>query len=72
MENNLLLAKIAASKREVLEAERCLRAALRGTRHAPRAQKTTVTAVVREALMGLRTARAHLEALGRLVPASES
>ncbi len=64
----LLRAKIEISRREVAEAEEHLSKVLGATRKgAPRAEKTTVTEAVREALAKLRAARAELDEVAKIV-----
>jgi len=63
----ILLAKITASKQEVADAEKKLTKVLRATTKSPRAEKTTVTETVKEAIAKLRAARTELEELGRIV-----
>ncbi len=67
MNKKKLIAKIDASKGEVLEAEERLTQVLQATKNLPRAEKTTVTESLREALAKLRAARKDLEELGDLV-----
>jgi vacuolar-type H+-ATPase subunit D/Vma8 len=68
---SLLLSKIATSKKEVLEAEEHLSSVLKDAQGGPRAQKTTVTEVVREAIAKLRNARTDLEDLDKLISGKE-
>jgi hypothetical protein len=67
MDKKLLLDRIEASRHEVAEAEERLMRVLRETPGGPRAEKTTVTEIVSEAISKLRAARADLVALGKLV-----
>jgi hypothetical protein len=67
VDKKLLLDKIAASRREVDAAEKKLAIVLRATTKGLRAEKTTVTETVKEAMAKLRTARTDLEDLGRIV-----
>lgn len=67
MDKKLLLSKIKASRLEVADAEKKLTKVLHATAKGPRAEKTTVTENVKEAIAKLRAARADLEDLGRLV-----
>jgi len=67
MDKKLLLSKIAASKREVADAEKRLTKLLGTTLRSPRAEKTTIAENVREAIAKLRAARTELEDLGRIV-----
>ena len=62
-----LLDKLATSKTEVIEAEERLVKLLRDTRSGPRAEKTTVTELVSEAITKLRIARADLEDLDKII-----
>ena len=68
---DLLLSKISTSKQEVLEAEEHLTSVLKDTQGGPRAQKTTVTDAVSEAIAKLRNARTVLEDLDKLVSGKE-
>jgi hypothetical protein len=67
MDKKLLLSKIDASKREVMDAEQHLTVVIRETVSAPRAEKTTITEVVNEAIAALRAARVDLEDLHKLI-----
>lgn len=67
MNKKLLLDKLATSKSEVIDAEERLVKLLRETRSGPRAEKTTVTELVSEAITKLRTARTDLEDLHKIV-----
>ncbi len=67
MNKKLLLSKIATSNSEVAEAEERLVTLLRETRSGTRAEKTTVTELVSEAISKLRTARTDLEDLHKIV-----
>ena len=67
MNKKLLMSKINASKSEVTEAEEHLTKVLRTTRHGPRAEKTTMTEAVSEAITKLKAARADLDELGKLL-----
>ena len=67
MNKKKLLAKIDASKLEVGEAEGRLTEVLRVTKNLPRAEKTTVTESLREALAKLRAARKELEELREII-----
>ncbi len=72
MNKKLLLDKIAASKSEVTDAEGRLVKLLRETRAGPRAEKTTVTELVSEAIAKLRVARTDLEDLHKIVSDDKS
>ncbi len=63
----VLRTKIVASKTEVTSAEKHLTKVLRATENGPRAEKTQVTEILKEALAKLRAARAELEELDRLL-----
>ncbi len=67
MDKKLLLSKIATSNSEVAEAEERLVKLLRETVSGPRAEKTTVTELVSEAISKLRIARTDLEDLHKIV-----
>jgi hypothetical protein len=67
VDKQLLLSKIAASEGEVVAAEERLVKVLGDTQRAPRADKTTITETVKEAISKLRQARADLAELGELV-----
>jgi hypothetical protein len=67
LKKKLLLSRIEASKREVGDAEKHLTKALREVRNAPRAEKTTVTRTVEEAIGKLRVARAELDDLSKVI-----
>jgi hypothetical protein len=67
VDKKLLLSKIAASKQEVLDAEKRLTKVLHATTRSPRAEKTTIAENVKEAIASLRAARLDLAELGRLV-----
>jgi hypothetical protein len=67
MNKKVLLEKLTASKSEVLAAEERLVKLLRETRSGPRAEKTTVTELVSDAITRLRTARTDLDDLHTIV-----
>lgn len=67
MHKKVLLEKLTASKSEVLAAEERLVKLLRETRSGPRAEKTTVTELVSDAITRLRTARTDLDDLHTIV-----
>jgi hypothetical protein len=67
VDKKLLHTKIVSSKTEVSAAEKHLTKVLRDTQNGPRAEKTTVTESLKEALAKLRAARAELEELDRLL-----
>ena len=66
MNKRKLLEKITAAKTELMEAEADLDRCMREIRIAPRAEKTTITAMVEAAFSKLRSARADLVELEAL------
>lgn len=67
----LLLSKIESAKTGLSDAEGDLEKVLREIRIAPRAQKTTISAVVEDAFAKLRAARATLGDLEEIVVKDE-
>jgi len=67
MNKKLLLEKIAASKRDIAEAEARMTKVIRQVDVAPRAEKRTISEGVAEAIDKLTSARKDLEALEKLV-----
>lgn len=67
-----ILDKIARAKQDISDAERELETAIGELRATPRAQKTTINKVVQDALGKVRTARADLEGLEKLVENEKS
>lgn len=64
---DILSSKIAAARTEIADAESALEKIVSEIDLAPRAEKTTVTAVVEDAFTKLRAARLHLEELEALL-----
>ena len=69
MDNEKLLNEIAAVNSEIVQAAEALQGLLRDLDVAPRAEKTTVSGVVRDAFERLRIARARLAQLQELMAA---
>jgi hypothetical protein len=61
------LEKIADAKRNILEAEVELEKVIGEIEVSPRAQKTTISKVVKDALTKVRAARAHVDELEKIV-----
>ena len=57
MEKEVVLASVAAAKKDMLAAEEDLEKVVSALRSAPRAEKTAISAVVQAALLRLRAAR---------------
>lgn len=71
IKKKLLLSKIESAKTGLSDAEGDLEKVLREIRIAPRAQKTTISAVVEDAFAKLRAARATLGDLEEIVVKDE-
>lgn len=67
MEKSLLLEKTALAKTQLAEAETELESVLRTLTQSPRAEKTTITAVVERAFAKLKAARAALGELEQMI-----
>lgn len=67
MNKQLLLEKIAASRRDIAEAELRMTKVIREVEVAPRAEKRTIGDGVAEALDKLTSARKDLDALEKIV-----
>ena len=66
-ERQRILEKISIAKRDISEAEIELERAVGEILVTPRAEKTTITKVVEDALAKVRAARVHLDGLDELV-----
>jgi hypothetical protein len=62
-----ILDKVAKAKQDIIDAEKELETAIGELQVTPRAHKTTISKVVQDALGKVRTARADLEGLEKLV-----
>ncbi len=71
IKKELVLSKIESAKQEMSDAEGDLEKVLREISIAPRAQKTTISAVVETAFAKLRAARATLGDLEEIVVKDE-
>ncbi len=71
MKKDLFLTKIESAERDMLAAEEELATALRDLEVLPRAEKTTITAVLEEAFAKVRAARTNLSDLEKLVADEE-
>ncbi len=67
MEKKILLEKIAAAKQEITDAQSDLENALGEIQSAPRADKTTISEVVKDAFSKLKVARMNLADLENIV-----
>jgi hypothetical protein len=67
VEKKAMLAKIEAAKREIVAAEGDLDKVLRAIDAAPRAEKTTISDVVRTAFADVQAARKRLGELEKLI-----
>jgi hypothetical protein len=67
MEKRVLLEKVAAAKRDIIDAENNLERVLQEVQTAPRADKAIISKVVEEAFSKLKTVRTNLLDVERMV-----